>query len=94
MVLFLVINRVHANEEIAKLLARKIVCYRKQDAVSGHESNCRPTVTIVANVDVGSLGIVAADRNEISVEQRQVFDAVAVALPHPILVEGDIEHPM
>src|SRR3954447_25227677 len=29
-----------------------------------------------------------------AIEQRQVLDPGAVTLPHPVLIEGDIQHPM
>src|SRR5918995_84751 len=78
------ISRVHANQKITEVFARKIICDREQVSVSGHESDCRPTVAIVANVDVGSLGIVAADRNEISVEEREIFIIRECLLVHAL----------
>ena len=84
LIFLLVISRVHANQEVAELLARKIVGYGEKVPIGGHESECRPPVTIVANVDVGLLGVVAADRNEISVEQRQVFFVGECLLVHTL----------
>src|SRR6516164_7174511 len=38
--------------------------------------------------------VLTQERYRQAIEQRQVFGPVAVALPHPVLIEGDVQRPM